>query len=43
MQVTLTRVPKSLLGRLLGVLIPVVGSRALGKQFGSVLRRAEGR
>ena len=42
-QVTLTRVPKSLLGRVLGVLIPVVGPRTLGKQFGSVLRQAEKR
>jgi len=42
-QVVLTRVPRSLPGRLLGALIPVVGSRTLAKQFGSVLRRAEGR
>jgi hypothetical protein len=39
--VTLTRVPKSLRGRLIGALIPVVGSRALGRQFQSVLRKAE--
>ena len=42
-QVTLTRVPKSLLGRLVGALIPIVGSRALGRQFRSVLRKAESR
>lgn len=41
-KVTLTRVPKSLPGRLLGVLIPIAGPRVLGKQFGSVLRHAEG-
>lgn len=43
LQVTLTRVPKSLRGRLIGALIPIVGSRALGKQFRSVLRKAESR
>jgi hypothetical protein len=41
--VTLTRVPKSLKGRLLGALIPVVGARTLGGQLRSVLRQAEGR
>lgn len=41
--VTLTRVPSSLRGRLVGALIPIVGSRALGRQFQSVLRRAEAR
>lgn len=41
LHVTLTRVPKSLVGRLLGALIPVLGARTLGKQFRSVLRRAE--
>jgi hypothetical protein len=41
--VTLTRVPKSVLGRLLGTLIPVAGARTLGRQFESVLRRAETR
>ena len=39
--VTLTRVPKSLKGRLLGALIPVVGARTLGGQLRSVLRQAE--
>jgi len=40
-QVTLTRVPKSLRGRLIGALIPLVGARTLGKQLESVLRNAE--
>lgn len=40
-QVTLTRVPKSLLGRLVGTLIPIAGPLALRKQFESVLRKAE--
>jgi hypothetical protein len=40
-EVTLTRVPSSLKGRLIGALIPIAGSRALGKQFQSVLRKAE--
>ena len=39
--VTLTRVPKSLKGRLIGALIPIAGSRTLGKQFTSVFRKAE--
>jgi hypothetical protein len=39
--VTLTRVPTSLRGRLVGALIPLVGARTLGKQFRSVLRSAE--
>lgn len=43
MHVSLTRVPKSLKGRLVAALIPIVGSRTLGKQFQSVLRRAENR
>ena len=42
-QVTLRRTPKSLLGRLVGALIPIVGARTLGKQFESVLRQAENR
>ena len=42
-KVTLTRVPRSLLGRLVGALIPLVGSRALARQFQSVLRQAEDR
>lgn len=40
-QVTLTRVPSSFVGRLVGALIPVVGARTLGKQFQAVLRNAE--
>ena len=40
-QVTLTRVPKSFRGRLIGALIPLVGARTLGKQLESVLRAAE--
>ena len=43
LQVTLTRVAKSFRGRLIGALIPIAGSRALGKQFQSVLRKAESR
>jgi hypothetical protein len=39
--VTLTRVPSSLRGRVVGSLIPILGARALGKQFQSVLRKAE--
>ena len=39
--VTLTRVPKSLPGRLIGALIPLVGARTLGRQFQSVLNKAE--
>lgn len=41
--VTLTRVPKSMRGRLIGALIPIVGARTLGRQLRSVLRRAESR
>ena len=41
--VTLTRVPKSFRGRLVGALIPVAGSWALGRQFRSVFRKAESR
>ena len=41
--VTLTRVASSLRGRLIGALIPLVGARTLGKQFQSVLRKAETR
>jgi hypothetical protein len=41
--VTLTRVAKSVRGRLVGALIPVVGARVLGKQLQSVLRKAESR
>ena len=39
--VTLTRVPKSFLARLIGALIPIVGGRALAKQFRSVFSKAE--
>lgn len=39
--VTLIREPKSMRGRLVGALIPVLGARTLGRQFQSVLRRAE--
>ena len=42
-QMTLTRTPKSLAGRLIGALIPIVGARTLGKQFQSALRKAESR
>lgn len=42
-QVTLTRVPRSFRGKLIGALIPIAGARTLGKQFKSVLRRAEPR
>ena len=41
--VTLRRVPKSLLGRVVGAFIPIVGARTLAKQFESVLRKAESR
>ena len=41
-QVTLTRTGKSLLGRVVGVLLPIAGGRALGRQLQSVLRTAEG-
>jgi len=40
-QVTLDRVARSLPGRLVAVLIPIAGARTLGKQFRSVLRKAE--
>ena len=42
-EVTVTRVPGSLRGRLVGALIPVLGARALGRQLQSVLREAEAR
>ena len=38
-QVTLTRVPKSIAARVLAALIPVVGGRTLGKQLESVFGR----
>ena len=43
LQVTLTRQATSLKGRLIGALIPLVGARLLGKQFRSMLRKAEAR
>lgn len=43
MHVTLTRAPRSWQGRLVGALIPIVGARVLGRQFQSVLRKAESR
>lgn len=43
LRVSLTRLPHSWKGRLIAGLIPLVGARALGRQFESVLRRAEGR
>ena len=39
--VALTRVASSWRGRIVAALIPVVGARALGRQFRSVLRKAE--
>lgn len=42
-QVTLTRVPKSVRGKVVGALIPHVGARMLGRQFQNVLRKAESR
>ena len=43
LHVTLTRMPRSLTGRLLSWVIPLAGARTLGKQFEAVMRRAEGR
>jgi hypothetical protein len=43
LRVSLTRVPKSFTGRLLATLIPIAGARALGRQFQSVLSKAESR
>lgn len=43
LEVSLTRVPATLTGRLVAALIPLVGARALGGQFQKVLRRAESR
>jgi hypothetical protein len=40
-QVTLNRTGKSVTGKLIGLLIPVVGGATLKKQFSSVLRRHE--
>lgn len=41
LRVTLHREPGSVKGRLVAALIPLVGARTLGKQFETVLRRAE--
>jgi hypothetical protein len=41
LEVTLTRLPRSFKGRLVAALIPVAGARALGRQFRSVLAKAE--
>jgi hypothetical protein len=43
LRVSLTRLPNSFKGKLIAALIPIAGPRALGKQFQSVLRRAESR
>ena len=43
LEVTLTRVPNSFKGKVIAALIPIAGPRTLGKQFESVLRRAESR
>lgn len=40
-EVRLTRVPKSFVGRLLGLAIPLFGARTLGRQLASVFRKAE--
>jgi hypothetical protein len=42
-EVALTRVPKTVKGRLVASLIPLFGAKALGKQLQSVLRKAESR
>lgn len=41
--VSLTRVGKSVRGKLVGALIPIAGARTLGRQFRSVLAKAETR
>lgn len=43
LHVSLTRLPNSFRGKLVAALIPIAGPRALGKQFESVLRKAESR
>ena len=43
LRVTLNRIPNSFKGKLIAALIPIAGPRTLGKQFESVLRRAESR
>jgi hypothetical protein len=42
-QVTLTRHGKTVLGKVVGAVIPVAGSWTIGKQFQSLLRKAESR
>jgi hypothetical protein len=42
-RVWLTRLSNSFKGKLIAVLIPFAGPRTLGRQFQSVLRRAESR
>jgi hypothetical protein len=39
--VTLNRVPRSFVGRIVSALLPIAGARTLGRQFQSVLRNAE--
>jgi hypothetical protein len=41
--VTVTRVPRSLVGRLISAIFPLIGGRTLGRQLESVLRAAESR
>jgi hypothetical protein len=43
LRVSLTRLPNSFKEKLIAALIPIAGPRARGKQFQSVLRRAESR
>ena len=43
LKVTLHRQANSLKGKIVAALIPLVGARTLGKQFETVLRRAESR
>jgi hypothetical protein len=43
LHVRLTREPNSWRGRIVGALIPLVGAKTLGRQFQSVLRKAEAR
>jgi hypothetical protein len=43
LHVRLIREPNSWRGRIVGALIPLVGAKALGRQFQSVLRKAEAR
>ena len=43
LRVTLTRLASSFKGKILATLIPIVGPQALGRQFQTVLRKAESR